>query len=681
MMKIFSPQKPRVDDDPFVLQSGRFNLGPLSGRRQWPDAESVFAPTHAGGASVRHSFSLSRLSWWRVLAAVLFGVLLWRLYWLQITQGAYYRSLADGNRLRLQTIDANRGIIYDDQKKPLVRNVANFLLYFVPADLPKDAVSREALIKKVADILGDPSQQAIDNLLSKVDFKSLDAYQPLFIADNLAYDKAMAIDLASAQMPGVALSSQSRRQYDMSLISLSHVLGYTGKVNDNDLKVNPGYSPLDYIGKDGLEKYWETDLRGMPGVEQIEVDALGKEKAVISQTAPLDGHNLVLSLNYNAQQELEKDLANEMQKDKLTDSGGMAIVMDPNTGQIIAFVSWPSFDNNLFAQGISQTDYQKLLNDPANPLFQRISNGQYPSGSVIKPVVAAAALQEGVIDQNTSFLSTGGLRLNGQWFFPDWKAGGHGKTDVRKAIAQSVNTFFYIIGGGYQDFVGLGIDRLDKWFSLFDFGQKTGIDLPGEETGFIPTKDWKQKTQHTQWFVGDTYHVAIGQGDFLVTPLQIAMMTCYFANGGTLYRPYFVKQILSGDDQLLSTVAPVVLKSNLVSPQNVEIVREGMRQTITAGSAQLLKDVQVPVAGKTGTAQWSSTKPNHGWFTAFAPYDHPQVEITVMLEEGGEGTYTAAPVARNFLRWYFSAARLGTSTAAASTPASMSTQSQKVKSR
>jgi penicillin-binding protein 2 len=285
-------------------------------------------------------------------------------------------------------------------------------------------------------------------------------------------------------------------------------------------------------------------------------------------------------------------------------------------------------------------------------LFNRAINGEFPSGSTIKLLFAAAALQEKIITETTSFLSTGGLRL-GEWFFPDWKAGGHGITDVRQALAQSVNTFFYYIGGGYQNFQGLGVSGLVKYSRFFGLGESSGLDLPGERAGFVPTIAWKEQVKDEPWYIGDTYHFAIGQGDVLVTPLQVANYTVAIANGGTLYGPHLVAKILNEDNETVEEIAPRVINSGFIDQHNLQIVREGLRQTVTRGSAQSLQTVPVAVAGKTGTAQWSTKKSPHAWFTGFAPYDNPEVAITVLVEEGVEGSTMAVPIARDILTWYF----------------------------
>jgi penicillin-binding protein 2 len=332
-------------------------------------------------------------------------------------------------------------------------------------------------------------------------------------------------------------------------------------------------------------------------------------------------------------------------------------------------VSLPSYDNNQFAVGISTKDYQMLIENPDQPLFNRSVSGEFPSGSTIKPVMAAAALQERVVSENTKFQSSGGLRI-GQWFFPDWQAGGHGSTDVRKAIAQSVNTYFYYIGGGYEEFQGLGVERIVRYGKLFGLGEQTGIDLPGEAKGFLPTPDWKKEAKGEPWYIGDTYHLSIGQGDLLVTPLQVAMYTAAFANGGTLFRPHLVKTVLFGDDRIMTSVKEEPIREKFIDEYDMQVVRDGMRQTVLSGSARSMQSVPVPVAGKTGTAQWSSKKDPHAWFTGFAPYDNPAVAITVLIEEGEEGSSVAVPVAREFLTWYFGGQ--DSATGSASTTASAS---------
>ncbi len=634
-------------DHPFTVKEGDIKLGKLDrgSAEDWLEQDSTARETVGKNFDINKTFKVE------LFFLLFLGIIMARAAWLQIVKGSYYYELAEGNRIRVERVESKRGVIYDRNYKTLVRNSANFLLYFIPSDLPKDNLARQAIIKRVSDILINLKPEDIEDLLAVVEPGSLESYQPLFIADNIDYEKAMILYLESDNMPGVVITNKTRREYNLYSLSLSHILGYTGKINNKELdKFGSDYLPIDYIGKTGIENFWENEMRGINGKKQIEVDALGKEKKIINEEIGENGNNLVLSIDVDLQKKLEESVINELQKLHLNKA--CAIAMNPNNGEILAMVSLPSFNNNNFTKGMTSEQYQTIANHADRPLFNRCISGEYPSGSVIKPVIAAASLEENIVDENTSFLSVGGIRI-GQWFFPDWKAGGHGATNVRKALAESVNTFFYYVGGGYQDFTGLGLERMVKYEKLFGLDAQTGIDMPGEATGFLPTEKWKLKTKDEPWYIGDTYHLAIGQGDTLVTPLQVANYTAVFANGGSLYRPHLIKQILNSQDQLASEVDNKPVKINVVSSKNINIVREGMRQTVTAGSARSLQSVPVAVAGKTGTAQWSTTKSTHAWFTGFAPYDNPEIVITILIEAGGEGSSVAVPVANEVLTWYF----------------------------
>ncbi|MFA5163550.1 MAG: penicillin-binding protein 2 [Patescibacteria group bacterium] len=669
---------------PFVISEGKFSFGQLKDsyyHTTWTE-HSFFSSRGKSKPVLGLTFNLSVLRLVVAAGILLLGLLLARAAWLQIIKNDYYYLLAEGNRLRIESLEPRRGIIYDREMKPLVRNQANFVLYLKPIDLPRNELDRDEVIRRVAKILDQGSQESANNIggpgnnltlisdspsfyqikesLSEIRLGSMKSYQPLFIADNIEYDKAISLALEIDSLPGVFLSSKIRRQYlgvgeiDLSQSgprSLSHVLGYTGKINQQELEsLGADYSLIDYTGKSGLEYSWEKELKGKPGQKNIEVDALGKEKKVINETAAQDGVNLLLSVDLDLQKKIENVLDAYLKKAGLKKAS--VIALDPNNGEVLALVSWPAYDNNIFSRGINQEEYQKFLNDPDRPLYNRAISGEFPSGSTIKLVIAAAALQEKVIDENTSFVSNGGLRI-GQWFFPDWKAGGHGLTNVRKALAESVNTFFYYIGGGYNDFSGLGLERLVKYSRWFGLGSKTGIDLPGEASGFVPTAAWKKELKDEPWYIGDTYHFAIGQGDVLVTPLQVANFTAAVANNGTLYKPHLVKGVLNEDNSLQREIKPEILRRDFISSENLKIVREGLRQTVTSGSARSLGILPVSAAGKTGTAQWSSTGAPHAWFTGFAPYEKPEIVITVLVEEGLEGSTIAVPIAREVLDWYF----------------------------
>ena len=676
----------RKNDDPFLVKEGRFHFGELKDSAYYADwTEASFLADTSHKEMVSRSFNFQKLRYFILGAVILLAVLVIRTFWLQVSRNDYYSLLSESNRLRAEIIEPKRGIIYTSDSKPLVRNKANFVLYFKPIDLPKDELLRDKLLRQISRILsGDdkavpktdigsgagqisisadnPVFYQLKETLSKVKLGSLESYQPLFVADNIEYDKAMLLALEIPNWPGVFLSSKTRREYltdsstsspvTLGETSFSHILGYTGKINEAEMKdLDDKYSPIDYIGKMGIEYAWEKELKGSPGRKNIEVDALGRQKKIINEVPAADGYNLQLSLDFRLQRKVEEVTQAYLKKAGLHRAA--VIIMNPNNGEILSLVSLPSYDNNLFARGISQAEYDKFLNDPNRPLFNRAVSGEFPSGSTIKPVFAAGALQEKIITETTTFLSNGGLRI-GEWFFPDWKAGGHGLTDVKKALALSVNTFFYYIGGGYGDFKGMGVAGLVKYAELFGLGKTTGVDLPGERAGFVPTAQWKESTKKEPWYIGDTYHFAIGQGDVIVTPLQVANYTAAIANGGTLYRPHLVSQLLGSDNKVIKNIDPLVLRQNFIDPANLQIVREGMRETVTLGSARSLNSLPVTVAGKTGTAQWSTKKAPHAWFIGFAPYEKPEIAITILVEEGVEGSTIAVPIAKDILNWYYS---------------------------
>ena len=668
-------EKDNRPNNPFVVKEGRFGVLKDSFHHSDWTEHSFIADNTKRAESVGLTFDLNRLFWVRLVLVVFLGIIIGRAIYLQLIKGDYYYGLSEGNRLRSEIIEPKRGIIYDRNLTPLVHNSANFVLYTIPYNLPKDEEARDALLRKTINVLegvtNSTKQESADSSLDLVQdsplffqvkeklatikSNSYKIYEPFFIADNIPYEVAMRLYLECNGEPGIFLSNKIQRAYEISAedntSSLSHLLGYTGKISEKELAAQPNkYTLIDYIGKSGLEYVWENELKGIPGKKDSEVDALGRVIKVVSETASVDGSNLKLALDKGLQRQSEIVLKRYLEKLGL--SSGSVVALDPRNGEVLAMVSLPAYDNNLFARGIKSDEYKNFLEDPKKPLFNRSISGEYPSGSTVKIVVAAAALQEKIISETTTVLSNGGLRI-GVWNFPDWKPGGHGTVDVRSAIANSVNTFFYYVGGGYNDFVGLGVDRLAKYLKLFGLNEKTGIDLTGERSGFVPSAAWKKEVKQESWYIGDTYHLAIGQGDLTVTPLQVANYTAAVANGGTLYQPRLVKSILDDKNQLVYDLPAKIIRNNLVDANNLKIVREGMRETVTAGSARSLQSVPVAVAGKTGTAQWSSKKYPHAWFAGFAPFEDPQIAIAVLVEEGREGSSVATPIAKEILTWYF----------------------------
>lgn len=595
--------------------------------------------THVEGRPLFLGFAFSwrRFVWTGVCMATLVGLLIARAVWMQGVQGGQYFALSENNRLRSTPIWPRRGVIRDRNGVVIAENAPRFQVTLIPRDVPDDD-TRLIELADASRLLG----LSVNDLQPLVSATGTRADEPVLVADAVPYDQAMAFAVALPNLPGFSLDARPKRSYPQSvqISSLSHLLGYVGKISDSELKTrkNQGYFRVDELGKTGLERTYEPILRGTVGSRTYEADARGHLRGVVHEQTPTDGQDVHLTIDLRLQREAERLLQEELTREHYT--RGAVVAMDPRNGDVLALVSLPSYDNNVFSGGVSSTVYQALSNNPDQPLFNRAIAGAYPSGSTVKIVVSVAALMEHVITPQTTVLSTGGIRL-GQWFFPDWKAGGHGTVDVRKAIAWSVNTFFYLSGGGgQQGIIGLGPDHLSKWMQLFGLGKKTGIDLTSESAGFVPTRSWKEDVRKQPWYIGDTYNLSIGQGDLLVTPLQVAAYTAAVANGGVLVRPRL------SDLQSIQASAP------LATSDTVETVRLGMRDAVTYGSARTLSMLPFSSGAKTGTAQWNKTKNTHAWFTSFAPFENPQIVVTVLVEEGGEGSHSAAPVAKGVLDFW-----------------------------
>lgn len=583
-------------------------------------------------------FGFSGRSFLRAGAGVicLLAVLVIRAAWMQgSVEAKTYQAMAEQNRLRMVPVWPRRGVIRDRRGVVLAENAPRFQVTLVPRDLPIVQDDREGVISEASRLLGLGFTEL--ETMAAVTGTRMD--EPVLVADGLPYEASLALAVQLPDLPGFSLEARPKRSYPQSkeVQSLAHILGYVGKISESELSTrrSQGYRRVDELGKTGIERTQETTLRGQVGVRTYEVDARGRLKDIVREEAPVDGEDVTLSIDLRLQRAAEASLSASLKA--LSLSRGAVVAMDPRNGEILALVSLPAYDNNAFSGGVSSTVYRALANDEHQPLFARAVAGAYPSGSTVKIVVSVAALMERVITEKTTVLSTGGLRL-GQWFFPDWKAGGHGTTDVRKAIAQSVNTFYYMIGGGFQSFQGMGPDALARWMQAFGLGAKTGIDLTGESAGFVPTRSWKETQRKQPWYVGDTYNLSIGQGDLLVTPLQVARYTAAIANGGDLVTPHLRQDAAAPRTPTGATA------------EFVRVAREGMRDAVTAGSARGLSVLSVSSGGKTGTAQWNSNRNTHAWFTAFAPYEAPEIVVTVLVEEGGEGSSVAVPIAREVLR-------------------------------
>lgn len=567
-----------------------------------------------------------------------------RSFYLQILSGYSFKEIADENRVRIKVLKPKRGVIYDRNNKLLVQNIPNFTLSVIPIDLPKDQGERNEILEKISQSTGMDKKE-IEEKLDK--YKNRFFYESIILKDDIPPKEAIKIEVGSSFLKGVFTDVTSKRQY-LGSAGLSAILGYIGKIDEEELAANKEYQIDDYLGKNGIELYYENILRGISGYKRVEVDVLGREKSILAKKDYTSGKDLVLSIDNDLTEktmmELEKGLK------KAGSKRGAAVVLNPQNGEILALISLPTFDNNIFSGGVKQEAYSQLINNPDKPLFARATIGEYPSGSTFKMIVGAAALQEGNVTANTTINSVGGIKIN-EWFFPDWQAGGHGLTNLAKALAWSVNTYFYTIGGGYENIKGLGLDRMRYYAELFGLNQKTGIDMPQERAGLFPTEEWKEKTKGEQWYIGDTYHIAIGQGDILVTPLQVANYTAVFANRGKLIKPRLIKQTIAGEK--IEDMPTEIIRQDFIDLKNIDAVRQGLKDAVTYGSARNLADLPVAVAGKTGTAEVGGNKKPHAWFTGFAPYDDAEIVVTVLIENGGEGSTFAVPVAKEIMRYYF----------------------------
>lgn len=600
-------------------------------------------PTGEENQNMNIKKGLRNFRWLYLISALVFVGLLARSGQLQLVQAERYRGLAEGNRLRGIVLQAPRGILYDRNGQQLVQNIPYYELVMTPMDVPADSTEREQLFKDAARDFDMPLSE-IKEAYEAADPRSID---PLVLRDDIERELALILETDSASYAGISAQVRAVRSYERPQ-AFAHLFGYVGKLTAEEYEQNQDYELNDNIGKAGLEQSYERTLRGQHGVQNVEVNAIGEVESILAVEQPTSGSDLMLTIDAGVQQKLYESLKSA------ADRGGKkraaAVAIDPRNGEVIAMVSVPGFDVNEFSQGIDSSVLQTLFEDENQPLFNRPVDGTYPPGSTFKPFVATGALQEGVITESTNFLDTGIINVGGT-AFTGWKPGGHGNVNVISAIANSVNGFFYSIGGGYGDIDGIGISGINEIASSFGFGEPTGVDLPSESKGLLPTPEWKELNYEQEWFLGDTYNASIGQGFVLATPLQLAVATAAVANGGTRYVPHIGKTIIHPDG-VHEDIQATVAVEQVANAESIEIVRRGMRATVAGGTGRLLNDLSVKAAGKTGTAQFGSDD-THAWFTAFAPYDEPTIAITVLVEEAGEGSDFSAPVALDVLRFFF----------------------------
>jgi len=545
-----------------------------------------------------------------------------------------YVALAQRNKFAVSKLDARRGVIYDSNFKQLVFNKPSYNLIFNKAEFPEDNKDQEKILRKVSWILGE-NKEILEKKIAQVKNDKTP------VAQSLDYQKLLLLESNIEELKGFALEDVSVREYPEGPL-LSHIIGYYRQSGKSE----------------GLENFYNQFLSPKLGEVMTEKDVYGNviSKKVLSLPEP--GKSLVLWIDSDLQKKLFDVMSQEMEK--IGAKKGVAVALDPNTGGVLAMVSFPSFDNNVFSKGLSREEWERLLNDPNKPFLNRAVAGRYATGSTIKPLIAAAALQEGIVKEHSTINCTGKIVVDNPWYpdkpfvFRDWRA--HGITDIKKAIAESCNVFFYTLGGGYKDFQGLGPEKIKRYLEFFGWGKLLGIDLPGEEQGFIPDKDWKKekfKSPNNLWMPGDTYNLSIGQGFISITPLEVADAFASLVNGGKLLKPQIVKEIVGEDKKPVKEFGPEIIRQDFIDEKNLEIVKQGMRGTVTYGTAKSLNSLPVAVAGKTGTAQTSKKNRYHNWLTVFAPYENPKIVLTLMVENIPETYSVVLPTAYKVLNWYF----------------------------
>lgn len=626
----------------------------------------------------------------RVLIVLVFVVLTARLWRMQIVQGQEYTALAERNRFRLVSIPPLRGIITDRWGVILARNAATYAVTITPADLPEDEDERRRVLALVGELLGIPAfpEEGARTLPDRMPWPIkpsnisdmlregiYNPFQAIYIKRNVDRDTAFVVAERHLDLPGVQVVADAMREYPTGATT-AHVVGYTGSIPPDDAAAYEakGYNIYaDQVGLTGVEAVAEEYLRGIPGRKHIEVDIAGREVRTVSEGLPATpGDRVVLALDADLQRFTEEALRRTM-----ADWGipqGAVVVLNAQTGEVLTLVSLPNYDNNLFARGIDAKTYQSLLEDPSRPLVNHAISAAQPPGSTFKVITAAGALQEKVITARTQFRCEGEMWVPNK-FFPDdpslaqrfvcWWKWGHGDLNVIGGLAYSCDIFFYHAGGGYIDRAGLGVEKLAQWANLFGLGEKTGIDLLGESAGLVPTPDWKRLNYSESWVLGDTYNMSIGQGFVLATPLQMANVAATIANGGTVYRPQVIREVVDADGKVVRPFVPQVVRKLDIDADALHAVQEGMRAAVAWGTAHRAALKTINVAGKTGTAEFPGPRdeeghlPTHAWFIAYAPYENPEIALAVFLYGGGkratEGATAAAPLSREIMAYYFQA--------------------------
>ncbi|HET7062029.1 MAG TPA: penicillin-binding protein 2 [Nitrosospira sp.] len=595
-----------------------------------------------------------RLAITAVFVLVMCLMLFARFYYLQVMQREHYHTLAEANRISIAPIVPNRGLIFDRNGEVLAHNYSAYTLEIVPSKVVDSDL--ETLINELSTVVEIAPR---DRKRFKKLMEESKRFESLPIRTRLSDVEVARFAANRYRFPGVEIKARLFRQYPKGE-SASHVVGYIGRINDKDLEqleANddlPNYRGSQYMGKIGVEQSYEKELHGITGFEEMETDAAGRVIRVISRTPPTSGNNLMLSLDSKLQEVAEKAFGERR---------GALVAIEPSSGDVLAFVSKPGFDPNLFVDGIDSENWDLLNNSIDRPLNNRALRGMYPPGSTFKPFMALAGLELKKRVPQQAINDAGFFSLPGSSHrFRDWKAGGHGVVDLHKSLVVSCDTYYYGLAND------LGIDNIFSFGSRFGLGRKTGIDIEGEVAGLLPSQDWKMKRHKQKWYAGDTISVGIGQGYNLATPLQLAFATAILAGNGTAYRPHLVKKVLDNNNQVVREIATEPLYSLNLNAANVATVRNALIDVARPGGTAAVAGAGAAytLAGKTGTSQVVGIKQgekyvenkiqerhrDHALFIAYAPAENPKIAVSVLVENGGHGGSSAAPIARLVMDYF-----------------------------
>ena len=551
-----------------------------------------------------------------------------RLWQLQVLEGSKYRELSEVNRLRIIATPAPRGILFDRNGIPLVKNSSYYCASIIHGEFDK---SKTDLLSKVLNV-------QVEDILAKINKEELSPFTPIRLKQGLTFNEVAYIESRRSDFPGLIIEVDASREYIYGSIG-SHLIGYLGKPNPSQFK-DPAFRdvpPDAFIGQWGAEMLFDKSLRGTPGERVIEVDSLGREIRLLKENPPIKGEDIRLSLNINLQKEAEEAFG---------ERAGALVAIKPDTGEILGLVSRPSFDPDLFAKGISYREWLALTKDTKKPMLNRALQSQYPPGSTFKIITAIAGLEEGVITPETKVECRGGINY-GRWHFGCWRKEGHGVMSLHRALVESCDVYFYEVGKR------LGIDKIYDYASSFGLGKETGFQLVNERKGILPNTKWKEEEKKQKWYIGETFNSAIGQGYVSATPIQMAVMISAIANGGNIYRPTLMKDAI-----------PVLSGKGRVRPETLELIKRALSGVVNepGGTGWAAKSEVATICGKTGTAQVVAMRGgsqyqterfrDHAWFVAFAPLEKPEIALSVFVEHGGHGGGAAAPIAKRAIEGY-----------------------------